>query len=228
MKRKRTRMAALALVAGVGACAATTGTPPVAPQNGGEQPNETSTAQDSGDPAALAMKTLSRHISVPMKEVRVVSITPMEWRDSSLGCPKPDRGYMQVITPGHMAVLEHGGREYSVHVAGKRALVCEPVAAKGEKIGALPPLTILSPEDLQQRARADLAGRLGVSEDEIKVRRSHVVEWPDSSLGCPKPNEQYVLQRTKGYLLELEYRGRTFPYHSDHRRVIPCPDIDRS
>ncbi len=222
MRRERTGLAVLVLAAGVGACAATT--PPA------ESPPETSapSMEGLGEVAALARKTLSDHLSVSAKEIQIVSINPVEWPDSSLGCPKPDRGYTQVITPGHRAVLQHNGREYGVHMSGKRAFVCEPVADLKEKVGKLPPIVILTPESVQVVAKGDLAQRLGVTAEDITVASSKQVEWPDTSLGCPKPDEKYMRQRAKGYVLELKHRGRSYTYHADMRRVIPCPDIDRS
>lgn len=220
-------VAALALVAGVGACAASS--PPVAPTNGAEQAQLAAQAKELVPLMTLARQALSEHLKVPVKDVQVLSIAPVEWRDSSLGCAKPDRGYMQVITPGHLAVLEHGGREYNVHIAGKRAFVCRPEkAAKGEKVAPIPGLAILSAERIQELARADLAKRLEVPVEDIAVARSNQVEFPDTSLGCPKPEETYPLQRTRGYVLELTHRGRHYTYHSDLRRVIPCPAIERS
>ena len=38
-----------------------------------------------------------------------------EWRDSSLGCPKPDVSYMQVITPGYQVVLFANDLTYTYH-----------------------------------------------------------------------------------------------------------------
>jgi hypothetical protein len=222
MRRERTGLAVLALVAGVGACAATE--PPAT------LPTETRAASTEGlgEVAALAKRTLSDHLSVSAKEIQIVSINPIEWPDSSLGCAKPDRGYTQVITPGHQVVLQHHGREYGVHMAGKRAFVCEPAADFKEKVGKLPPIVILTPESVQLVAKGDLAQRLGVTAEDITVASTKRVEWPDTSLGCPKPDEKYMRQRAKGYVLELQHRGRSYTYHADMRRVLPCPDIDRS
>jgi hypothetical protein len=228
MRLERMGLAALVVVAGIGACAATP--PPVAPRNGDEPPQNatpTPTAGELGALARLAMQTLSQHLSVPVKDVEVVTITPIEWRDSSMGCPKPDRGYMQVITPGHVAVVAHGGRHYDVHMSGKAAFVCEPqTGKKREATGDVKPLlTLRTQEQLEELATQDLAARLGAPAEEIKIARSRQVEWPDTSLGCPQPNETPMRQRTKGYLFELTYRGRPYVYHADLRRVLPCPPI---
>jgi hypothetical protein len=51
----------------------------------------------------VALDVASRHLSVPSSELKIVRIEPVEWRDSSLGCPQPGMEYLQVITPGRGA-----------------------------------------------------------------------------------------------------------------------------
>ncbi len=48
----------------------------------------------------------------------VTSLEPVEWRDASLGCPRPRTMYAQVITPGYRITLRGpGGESYDVHTA---------------------------------------------------------------------------------------------------------------
>jgi hypothetical protein len=89
------------------------------------QPPTVKPAVVAADLEALAIETLRKHLASPAADVEVLSITPIEWRDSSLGCPRPDFSYMQVITPGHLAVLRQGGKTYHVHMAEKSAFVCD-------------------------------------------------------------------------------------------------------
>jgi hypothetical protein len=172
---------------------------------------------------ALAVKTLSEHLSIPAQSIEVVSITPIEWRDSSLGCPRPDFSYMQVITPGHLAVLRHGEATYQVHMAGKRAFVCERAPGAVAKQVNPKPQVVLTLEHMQALARADLARRLGVSADKISIESTKPVVWQDLSLGCPQPGQSYKAGPVEGNVLSLVYGGRTYTYHADRYRVLPCP-----
>ncbi|HEY83981.1 MAG TPA: hypothetical protein G4N96_02540 [Chloroflexi bacterium] len=52
------------------------------------------------------------------EEVSVVSVESREWRDGSLGCPKPGMMYTQATTSGYLIVLEAGGRQYEFHTGG--------------------------------------------------------------------------------------------------------------
>ncbi len=171
----------------------------------------------------VATKTLSEHLSRPVEEIELVSLSSIDWPDSSVGCPQPDRSYLQVITPGHLAVLQHGGVTYRVHMAKGRAFVCERTAAEAAKGKAPVPLLAIPLEHLQTLARMDLARRLGVSVDEITVDRTEPVVWQDAGLGCAQPGQSYKPNPTQGYLLSLSYHGRAHTYHADRYRVLPCP-----
>jgi hypothetical protein len=57
---------------------------------------------------------------IDIDEIEVVSAEAVQWPDASLGCPRPDMMYAQVITPGYQIVLAAGGEEYDFHT-GNRA-----------------------------------------------------------------------------------------------------------
>jgi len=46
----------------------------------------------------------------------VASGEAVDWADSSLGCPEPGMGYMQVITPGYRVVLTSGATSLEYHL----------------------------------------------------------------------------------------------------------------
>ena len=167
---------------------------------------------DQQELAALAINTLAAHLSVEPGEITLQSLSPVDWPDSSLGCPQPDMGYLQVITPGHRALLQHQDRTYQVHMAGKRAFVCVNKSLDAPKMPT-PKLT-LSAEHIGKLAAADLASRLGVQLGDVTVLSTQPVVWTDSSLGCPEGSQQYEPTKTAGYVVELKMRGRLFEYHS--------------
>ena len=187
----------------------------------------TAKADAASELEALAIETLRKHLANPAADVEVLSITPTEWRDSSIGCPRPDFSYMHVITPGHLAVLRYGGTTYQVHMAGKRAFVCERQAGQVAK-EVVPKVEVpLKVEHLEALARADLARRLGVSADQIAVESARPVVWQDLSLGCPQPGQTYKAVPVQGNVLSLVYGGRTYTYHTDRYQVLPCPPFQK-
>lgn len=243
----RVRQLALTiLAAGVASCAATVAEPSTAVTAMGaaaesEMPFSSGSASDDGETVnangghdtalsssleATAKSTLSEYLSRPVAEIELVSIVPIDWRDSSLGCPQPDRGYMQVITPGHYAVLRHGGRGYRVHMADGSAFVCDRVAgdAKTKKLPV--PMLALPVDQLQALAKADLARRLGAQVEQISLVRTQSVMWPDASLGCRVAGQSYQPTKSKGYVFEFSCSGRTYNYHADFHRVLPCPPLE--
>ena len=87
--------------------------------------------QPGADPIALqetnaAIDDLSKRTGIPKSDIKVVSVEAVQWPDTSLGCPQPDRMYAQVVTPGYRIVLEAGGKTYDYHSAGAGVGLCQP------------------------------------------------------------------------------------------------------
>ena len=65
----------------------------------------------------------------------------------------------------------------------------------------------LSKEDAVKRARADLAKRLGVSENEIKEDAVEQADFPDMALGAPLEDEMSGQMITSGWRIRLSAPG---------------------
>ena len=63
-------------------------------------------------------------------------------------------------------------------------------------------------------AVGDLAGRLGVEQDEIVTRSAVLTVWRNGALGCPKPGMQYTQAQIDGAKIVLEVGGSTYSYHA--------------
>lgn len=190
------------------------------------EPRNDSDATPPAGIEALALQTLSEYLSRPVEEIEVVSSAAIDWPDSSVGCPRPDRDYLQVITPGHYVVLRHDGKTYRVHMAKGRAFVCDRPSGQGSPDKQLTPQLALPLDHLRTFARTDLARRLQVPSDQVQSTEARQVVWRDASLGCPEPGQTYKPAATKGYVLELSYHGRAYTYHTDTHRVFPCPALE--
>jgi hypothetical protein len=85
-------------------------------------------------------------------------------------------------------------------------------------------------EEVVRLAREDLAGRLGVALNSVKVVSVEAAEWSDTSLGCPEPGMMYAQVITPGYRVILGADGQTYEYHTDTgSRVVLCrPQGDAS
>ncbi len=80
-------------------------------------PETTTTGTSMG---ALAVADLAGRLSIDENAVEIVGIDEVDWRDGSVGCPKKDFQYTQVITPGVRIRLAVDGRPYEYHAAGGR------------------------------------------------------------------------------------------------------------
>jgi hypothetical protein len=72
----------------------------------------------------------------------------------------------------------------------------------------------------------DAASHLGVSADQLQVVDVQPRQWPDSSLGCPRPGIMYSQIVTPGFLIVISSAsGRQLEYHTDGRsRVVLCTE----
>jgi hypothetical protein len=71
------------------------------------------------------------------------------------------------------------------------------------------------------KAKADLAGRLGVDAGTIVLVSAELVVWPDLSLGCPKPGMVYQPAPTDGSVIVLSSGGTEYRYHTGGSEYVP-------
>ncbi len=171
--------------------------------------------------AQLAIDTLAADLKVPREDIELDTVRAVEWRNSSLGCPKPGMAYLDVIKPGHKVTLRVDGRIYVVHEADNRAFVCRQTQA----LGGITPERELTFGPQMVAARKDLAERLGVRDSAIRFLSSEGRTFADASLDCPEPGVMYAQGQVQGWVLTFAVGERTHTYHTDMHRTIPCPPI---
>ena len=71
-----------------------------------------------------------------------------------------------------------------------------------------------------QIAVADLAKRLQIGTEKIRISSMEATIWPDGSLGCPKQGMMYTQVLTPGFKLTLEADGKSYPYHTDENETV--------
>jgi hypothetical protein len=72
-----------------------------------------------------------------------------------------------------------------------------------------------------------LAQRRVAQELNLPVRRVSLLSvkpyiWPDTSLGCPLPDETYTTSEVDGYRIVLTVDNKEYIFHTDFDRAIPC------
>lgn len=90
----------------------------------------------------LAIQDLAARLGVSPDAITVVAAEPVTWPDTSLGCPQPDRRYLQIPTDGSRVHLRVHDTLYRYHTGGRRVdpFLCAPGAAK-----STPPIQRLEP-----------------------------------------------------------------------------------
>lgn len=160
-------------------------------------------------------------LGVEAEALTLVSAEPVDWPDTSLGCPQPDMMYAQVIIPGWRLVFQDAaGQTYEIHTdqTGEKYVRCG---------GALPQEPVLEPSlDAEINGLRAVAERYGVSEGEVRLIYREAVQWPDSCLGCAAPNVMCLMVITPGYRLTYEVNGKKVEVHTnqDGTAVTICGD----
>lgn len=87
------------------------------------------------------------------------------------------------------------------------------------------PVTPLPANKFVDLAKRDLASHLNIEIEQITLRETMEIDWPDASLGCPSPGKVYAQGRVPGYKIWLETGGEEYIYHTDLTgQVILCAD----
>lgn len=75
---------------------------------------------------------LSRRLGVAASGLQVMSVQPVLWNDSSLGCPQPERAYLPAQMQGMRVVFQYAGKTYQYHGSERGDFVyCENPAIGG-------------------------------------------------------------------------------------------------
>jgi len=186
-----------------------------------EQASVTTSAKDEAEQRARAK--LAEHLKIAPDKITVTSSEPQTWSDSSMGCGKRGSVALTVITEGYAVVLSAQGREHNVHVSGSSAVICNKGAILHRDRRSVNARGL---DLMMERARQDLAQRLGADPAKIRLGGMRPHRWDDSGLGCPRESEAIQAGPVDGFKLSLRYSGRVYTYHTDRQDVRPCPAIE--
>lgn len=80
--------------------------------------------------------------------------------------------------------------------------------------------------ELAHIAQRDLAQRLGLHQNRVKLASMTLEIWEDSRLGCIRDHQEYVPMNINGYLITLDVQSVHYHYHTDSDRVLPCFELE--
>jgi hypothetical protein len=76
-----------------------------------------------------------------------------------------------------------------------------------------------SQQQMIDRARRDLAQRLGIDENQIAVNSVEQSEFPDAALGAPVEDEMSAQVITPGWRIRLDANGQAHEYRATERQL---------
>lgn len=80
------------------------------------EPSPASPVESGGLFSAAWLAQVAEALGVAPETLQVSAAEPVDWPDTSLGCPQPGMMYAQVITPGWRVTLLTGeGQQHEVH-----------------------------------------------------------------------------------------------------------------
>jgi len=76
-----------------------------------------------------------------------------------------------------------------------------------------------SREAAVERARADLAARLGKAEAEVTEESVEEADFPNTALGAPARGEMSGMMITPGWRIRLKAAGKSYEYRADRNQL---------
>ncbi len=97
------------------------------------RPQHPAAGQENDELARIAKTALllaAKRLDKSTDDVQVQEVQPVNWPDSSLGCPQPGMLYAQVITPGYKVIITADDTTYELHLnANGEGDFCPPLDA---------------------------------------------------------------------------------------------------
>ncbi len=76
-----------------------------------------------------------------------------------------------------------------------------------------------SKEDAVERARKDLAARVGIKEEDVKQESVAETDFPDMALGAGVKGEMSGQMITPGWRIHLNANGNSFEYRANKQQI---------
>jgi hypothetical protein len=163
---------------------------------------------------ALATRALADDLKTTADAFVVRRVSPIEWRDSSLGCAERGKVYSQQIVAGYQVELAHQGRAYRLNVGAGRAVRCDD-ADPGARISAG---AVFTPARRAADAVRDaVAGRAGVAAADVRIDRSR--PFRGGSPPCAAAPSQ---PRGPAFIVDARAGGVAFTYYADDEVTVRC------
>lgn len=150
----------------------------------------------AGERPEVNLSPLASKLGVALDSIEIHTLEAVTWPDACLGAAEADEMCAQVLTPGYGGVLTVNGQSYEFRLD-----------QNGENVRLIPGAAL--------SARQNLATRLGLSVEEIRILQVQPHEWPDACLGLAAEGQLCAQVITPGYQVLLEVYNTLYEYRTD-------------
>lgn len=181
------------------------------PSSGEGEPINTPTpaGEQQNEAVAAARLKLSEDLGLKPEQIELISSEQVDWPDGCLGLASAGEMCIQVITPGWLIILRAEGQEYEFRTDLEGNIVrMKSLALIDYQPGENYPLPV-------QAAMSKLSEAQGVKLDQIELVSWEPVEWPDSCLGLPAPEEVCAQVITPGWRVILAVGGQQYEFRTN-------------
>ena len=175
-------------------------TPPAQNQMPGEQ-------QVAPEATAAALQALASSLGVSLDAVKLDKIEDAEWPNGCLGLQAVDELCTEALVPGYRMTFTVNGKAYEVRTNLDGRMVRLANAQAGPEAPVQPAAV--------DKVRQELASRLGLALDQVKVTSVEPVDWSDGCLGLGKPDESCLMAIVPGYRITLSANGTTYVFRTN-------------
>jgi hypothetical protein len=170
---------------------------------------------------------LANELGLNRNRIQLVLVEVDKWSRRTLGCDILSTVPISVIADdpdrevnGFRYVLLVGNTLYEYHTEGaERFLPCpELQQATGELLITIDPIA----EDILRLVQGRVANELDLSTRHVQLVDIRAVTWPDTSLGCPKSEQNYTKVGIEGYRIVVSAGETEYIFHSDFTNIYPC------
>jgi len=190
--------------------------------------NPTSDAAQVGPAEAAVIEQLATNLGLKERDISIVSSEENEFSDGCLGVEMPDVMCAQVVTPGHIIILEANDTQYEYHTSEDGSRVQPATLAliwkrEGGIAGFCDTLTVfLSGEVYGSQCRPQAEGRMGtlaglLSSQEQKQFSDWISKFAEADLEASDPvgvSDRMVVT------LKLFGTGDKPPTQSDQQKLF--------
>lgn len=162
---------------------------------------------------ALARTTLAAKLSLPAEQITTVTVAAVQWRDSALGCPERGVVSQPVVTSGFKVTLRTTEREYDVHVAGGRAVICGSRAEARLSSASLVAASLKAADAV----RVAVARRFEIDPSQVSIAATRPAASGADACPAAPPKPSGV-----AFVVEGETQGKPFRYYTDDSVTIDC------